>query len=257
MSMPITTPRLVSGTLAVCLGIGSLAGAATWQSDATLPGAKRYAFGARQGGTIYAIGGTPWVNGSDQDGTVYARSGGTWTELPPLDGMGAIIPLGGGVDDLGRIVMFGGIVLDNGEPGDNKVYDPIEGPQDTIADPSADAQPLGFAVATDDLGRLYWLGGGNGAGGGNSAHGERYTGSTDSWQTIADMPAAVAEACACFDGNGHVLVFGGFVANGSSRTADVKQYDVASNTWSDASVPDMPVAVSGARAVRGVDDRIY
>ena len=51
-------------------------------------------------------------------------------------------------------------------------------------------------------------------------------------------------------------MFGGFLF-GSERTAEVQRYDVATGTWSDTAIPDMPEAVSGARAVLGADDRVY
>jgi len=43
----------------------------------------------------------------------------------------------------------------------------------------------------------------------------------------------------------------------ATRLTNVASYDVASNTWSDAAVPDLPVALSGARAVLGADGRVY
>lgn len=236
--------------------IASSAAAAGWEAGGVLPAPKQHAFGVVHGGVVYAIGGTPWVNGGDQDGTVHRLVGGSWSAAAPMDGTGPTIPMGGGVDGLGRIVFFGGIAINNGDTGKNAVYDPVEGPTDDIADPSDLVQQLGFAFATDDLGRLYWLGGGNGASGGNSAHGERYDAGADAWTAIANLPGAVADGCACFDGAGHVLVFGGFGASGV-RSADVKRYEIATNSWSSTAVPDMPFAVSGARSVLGADQRVY
>ncbi|MBK9127504.1 MAG: hypothetical protein IPM13_06850 [Phycisphaerales bacterium] len=162
------------------------------------------------------------------------------------------------MDALGRIVLYGGYILDDGGPGDDKAYDPIEGPNVSVSARNAPASAIGhFAWAADDLGRLYGFGGGPGAGGPNSAHCDRYDGATDAWTVLSTMSTPVADACATYDGRGHMLVFGGIDQSGTARTANVAQYGIASNTWSDTAVPDLPVAISGARAILGADGRVY
>ncbi|MEP0847380.1 MAG: hypothetical protein HRF50_11265 [Phycisphaerae bacterium] len=247
--------------LAAWLTLSASALAQTWEPGPTLPtgGAPRqYAAGVNQNGVLYALGGTPWTNGVDGDGVVHQLVGATWVETAPLDGMGPVIGGAAGMDALGRIVLYGGYIMDDGGPGDDKAYDPNQGPNVSIAARNAPDSAIGhFAWAADDAGRLYGFGGGPGAGGPNSGYCDRYDGLADAWTVLAPMPTAVADACAAYDGNGHMLVFGGINQAGNARLANVAQYDIASNTWSDAAVPDMPVALSGARAVLGADGRIY
>jgi len=207
--------------IALCLTCGAAARAQTWQPAGVLPtgGAPRlYAAGVTHNGTIYTIGGTPWQNGADQDGVVHKLAGGVWYATAPLGGLGPIIGEAAGVDDLGRMVIYGGYVDGDGGPG--------------------------WAAAPARAARIPATATGN-------------TGSTDSWQTIAPMPTPAADGCAVYDGLGRILVFGGINAAGNARLTNVASYDVASNTWSDAAVPDLPVALSGARAVLGADGRVY
>jgi hypothetical protein len=111
------------------------------------------------------------------------------------------------------------------------------------------------------LNRIYSIGGGKG----REAVGEapnvalawRYIGLADTWEPIASMPSGVGDAAAVFDGNGHIFVIGGIVAVGGSRTPNVCRYDIASNSWSNTAIPDMPVAINGARAVLGANGWIY
>lgn len=251
----LATPRAIGLFTLMTLAMPSLAGAADWVSGGTLPAPKQHAFGVELGGTIYAIGGTPWTNGGDQDGTVYRLSGGVWSAAAALDGAGPAVPIGGGIDGLGRIDFFGGILVGNGDPGSNRVYDPTQGVLGSIANPPNGTQQLGFAFATDGSGRLYWLGGGSPPAASGAC--SRYTASSNSWTVIAPMPMPVASACACYDGAGHILVVGGIPAGSAAPTADVQQFDIVLGTWSSTSVPDLPAPVSGARAVLGADNRIY
>jgi len=211
------------------------------------------------GGTLYAIGGTPWANGGDQDGAVHRWVGGAWVTAAPLSGAGPVLGGAAGVDNLGRIVIYGGYVLgDDENAGPEATYDPVEGPQGGVASRPAPSSAVGFtAFARDAQGRLYGLGGGLGEANPSSGYCDRYDGAANAWEVLPPMPTPAADACAAYDGAGHVLVFGGIDASGSARLANVAQYDVASNTWSDSAVPDLPVALSGASAVLGADGRVY
>ena len=241
----------------------ALAGTPTWQPGPALPvnvAERTWAVGLNVNGALYALGGTPWRNPGDDDGAVHRLSSGasSWTELPAFDGLGPFIFQGGGVDNLGRIVIFGGELIDDPEeqPQDPFEYDPIDGPTGNLTDRSASAPYARFAWCTDSQHRIYSLGGGLGADGSNSTRCERYDGALDTWQVIAPMNSAVADAAAACDGS-RILVFGGFTATGAARTANVALYDIAANAWSDTAAPDMPVALSGARAVVGADGRWY
>jgi hypothetical protein len=246
----------LAAAVAVVAGCASRASAG-WESLGGMPGAKHHAFAIDVSGTQYVIGGPPWVAGSDSDGTVYRRLGGAWSVVQPIDGEGPVLGLGGGIDALGRIVLFGGINSENGDIAGGKVYDPSQGTAGSIADRPDMAPPSNFAVARDDLGRLYTIGGGNGTQGGNTGFVARYVASGDLWQTLANLPVGVANAAACDDGEGHILLFGGLNAAGTARSAEVWRYDIATNVWSSTAVPDLPVALSHAVAVRGRDARIY
>ncbi len=239
------------------------ASAQTWEPVTPLPTAgetRAHAVGVSHQGMLYAIGGTPWQNLGDMDGSVHRlpSGGGAWENVSPLGGMGPIIGQAAGVDALGRIVVYGGYILGDNGPGPVAEYEPIDGPTGTIADRNAPETATGYtAFATDEQGRLYGMGGGFGVGVPNSGYCDRYTAATNTWEVLAPLPTPVTDSCAAFDGNGHILVCGGINATGTDRTANVAQYDIASGTWSDTAIPDMPVALSGARAARGIDDRIY
>lgn len=249
-----------------CLGLatmGTNVTAQTWEPAPPLPtgGAARiYAAGVNNQGIIYAIGGTPWQNGGDMDGSVHRLPAGAaaWEVVSPLSGLGPVVGQAAGVDSLGRIVIYGGFVLNDGGPGEDTTYEPIDGPSGNIASRNAPENSIGYmAWAADGQGRLYGFGGGPGAGGPNSGYADRYDAGVDSWTQLATMPNPVADACAAYDGAGAILVCGGINAAGTSRIANVARYDIATNTWSDTSIPDLPVALSGARAARGIDGRIY
>lgn len=251
--------------LALLLLPAASALASQWEPAPALPtgGAPReFAVGLNVDGVIYALGGTPWVNGNDRDGSVHALpSGGAWTTAEPLGGMGPIVHQGAGVDVLGRIIVFGGRNIDNGDPGEGKVYDPIEGPTTTIADRSPLAPAENFAWCTDDAGRIYSLGGGPGAdasgGNPNSAYCERYDGVTDTWTPIAPLPVPMAAARAVYDGQGHILVLGGINEDASARLITVAHYTIATDAWSLSTVAELPTALSDHAAVLGADGRVY
>jgi len=239
----------------------------SWVTGPAMPTggeAKSHAIGIEQGGMLFVMGGPPWLSGDNEDGTVYSIpvGGSVWTEEIGFDGIGYIIGQGGGVDALGRIIIFGG-----GTPGDpGNAHPPfewntLEGPWHEHAERGTLAPEVGFAYCTDESSRIYSIGGGYGedASGSspNSAYCERFVGNLDIWEPIAPMPTALANAAACIDGLGHILVFGGISADGTTRLSQVLRYDIATDTWSSNAVAEMPVAVSDHRATIGADGRIY
>lgn len=255
--------RTMMNAVAMAVAITTQTMAQTWESAPTLPtgGAARIdAVGVNLNGTIYAIGGSPWQNGGDMDGGVQRLLPGaaSWESVSPLSGLGPVAGQAAGVDALGRIVVYGGHILGDDGAGDEAAYEPIDGPTGGVAARNAPESSIGnTAYTTDNELRLYGIGGGPGEGGPNSTHCDRYDATTDSWTMLAPMPSGVSDTCAAFDGNGFILVCGGIDAAGSARTANVARYDIAANAWSDSAIPDLPVALSGARAVRGIDGRIY
>ncbi len=242
---------------------GPGARAQSWVAAPAFPGTEPRldAAGLRVGGVIMAIGGSPLVDGADRDAPVHSLSPGdsAWITLTPLHG--AAIHRGVGVDTLGRVVVFGGLDPESGDLGDNCAYDPAAGLMTVIA-PRADGVPADwFAYCTDAQHRVYSLGGGPGplatVDNPNTGVAARYDAMGDAWESLPDMPTPVGAAAAVYDGRGHVLVLGGVIADGSARTANVAQFDVASGAWSDSAIPGMPVAISRHCAVLGADGRVY
>ncbi len=247
--------------LFIAAQVGIAAG--QWQSAPGFASTRKYVNGLNFGGSLYAIGGTPWQNGGDQDGAVDSRtlSAATWSPRVALEGIGPIVHQGAAVDNLGRMIVFGGVVLGSTDPGTDSVYDPSSGPTTAIASRSSQAPSDNFAFCTDGDGLVYSLGGGKGAsattGNPNKTRVERYDAATNSWSVLASMITACANAAAAYDGQGRILVFGGINSNASARLSNVAAYDIATNAWSDTTVPDLPVALSHARALLGSDGRVY
>ena len=245
----------------VMLAVPVSAHGQVWEAAGVVPtgGAPRqYAAGINSNGVLYAIGGTPWQNGGDQDGSVHRFKDGVWSVAAPVGGAGPIISTAAGVDALGRKVVYGGFVLGDDGAGPDRVYSHIEGLTTAIAARPTPDEAIGyFAWAQDAQNRLYGFGGGPGVDGPNSGYSDRYDALTDSWSSLAAMPTPAADACAVYDGAGHVLVIGGINIAGTARLANVAQYDIISDTWLDSAIPDLPIAVSGARAVLGADGRVY
>ncbi len=239
--------------------------AAQWQPAASFPepGARFDAAGLNHNGILYAIGGQPFVPGGDQTPIHYLDpndpNATTFSAGRPAEN--AIVRQGVGVDMLGRIVVFGGVngIDPEEDGGQTYQYDIVEGQWTGLADRSAAAPADYFAFATDDLGRIYSIGGGPGesadAGNPNAGYVERYLGPTDAWEVVAPLPVPVADAAAVNDGRGHLLVFGGFDTTASTRLATIQRYDVTTNTWT--LLADMPAALTGHCAATGVDGRVY
>lgn len=254
------------------LGIGSFVlfstgatHAAQWQPGPALPVSqpRLFAVGVNQNGTLLAIGGSPFSSGGAQDAPVHYLPLGATNWLAGTSVEGPIVRQGAGTDPAGRIVVFGGVdgADPEGDAGQVYVYDIVEGQWTGLADRTPAAPDDYFACATDAQHRIYSIGGGPGSSATvanpNSSHVERYIAGSDSWQTVAPMPHPLADGAACYDGNGRILVFGGFDAAASARLTDVLSYDVAADSWSTTAVPDMPIALTGHRAVLGADQRIY
>ncbi|MEZ6020973.1 MAG: kelch repeat-containing protein [Planctomycetota bacterium] len=254
------------------------AAAQTWELSVPFPDAstgRTEAVGLQVAGRVYAIGGRPLryendvVVGTPERGAAdYLTLGsGAWTHCKELDG--EIGSMGAGIDSLGRIVIFGGTQFgDTVADTRTQVYSPTLGTEvgPTLPDRSSDL-PY-FAHATDDLGRIYSLGGGPGdrsgvlgAGSNNSDLCERFDAAANGWFGIMPMPAPRAGAAACWDGQGHILVFGGYNADATQRTDTVFSFDVVAGTWS--TVATMPVGPAGdagysdQAAVLGSDGKIY
>lgn len=251
--------------------IGSVAHAQSWgvwQPGASLSTAglaKTHGIGLEFNGTIFVLGGTPWMNPPSEDPTVYSMpiGGATWTEEIGFDGYGGVLGQGGGVDNLGRIIIFGGDDI-NDPGGFDKLpfeWNQDEGPWHDHAARGALAPDTNLAYCMDESASIYSLGGGAGEAASfnnpNSTYCERFIGSLDIWEPIAPLPVGVAGAAASPDGLGGILVFGGISPDGSSRINEVQRYDMATNIWSVNLNATMPVGLSDHKATLGADGRIY
>ncbi|MEZ5963422.1 MAG: immunoglobulin domain-containing protein [Planctomycetota bacterium] len=235
--------------------------AQSWQAAGSLPtggAARTHCRAVQVGAAVYILGGTPFPSASEGAVHVlYPSNGGFGTPQFPLEE--ALLWVGIAVDNRNRIIVFGGQGAGN-VTGDDYEWTVTDGNNGGIAGRSSQAPDARFSVATNDANLVYSLGGGPGAAAStaqpNSARVERYDGVGNAWTVRAPMPSGRADAGACYDGQGHVLVAGGFDAVGVPTT-QVLQYDEATDTWSDSSVPPLPVPLTGLALVLGADQRVY
>ena len=219
----------------------------------TLTGSRRLAIGLNQNGTLVCLGGLPLKSGRD-----------IVTILPPgasafTDGQRMPSPtlgLGAGIDPLNRIVVFGGIEPGASTPNmDGFVYTTGGGGGAKIA--AKHVAVHDFAFASDDLHRLYSIGGATGASGSPGTDTvERYDAAANAWTVLAPLPEARVGATACYNGQGHIMVFGGIEPTSGLERLTVFSYDIAANSWSRLS--DAAIGTQAGRvAVLGADRLIY
>lgn len=217
-------------------------------------------------GRLLALGGAPWRSENDQGGPLergtahfLAPGASSWTLAKEFDGR--FDAMGVGVDALDRVVVFGPTEEGNASGSDKTwVYDTVLGTEALPPLALRNGSQARVSFATDELGRLYSIGGGPGAAGGNVTLVERYDALTDTWTVLAPLPSARAQGPAVYDGRGHVLVLGGYDAAGA-RTSTVLSYDIASDSWSTvASLPDPgsgETTYSNQAAALGADAQVY
>jgi len=112
-----------------------------------------------------------------------------------------------------------------------------------------------LAYAQDASGYAYAIGG---LGNNNAALSsvERYDSVSNSWKTVAALPAARYLFNAIFDGTNTLYTFGGRTnATAGGETATVLSYNVSGNSWS--TLAPMPVATAGSAAIAGADGKFY
>jgi len=142
-------------SVAMLTSVSSAQSWGNWQAGTTLPTngvAKTHSIGLEVNGTMFVLGGPPWMQSdSREDGTVFSipSTGGSWTEEIGFDGYGGLLAQGGGMDNLGRIMIFGGD--DPNNPGSNKPpfeWNQLEGPWHEHAERSPMPPRTGFATAS-------------------------------------------------------------------------------------------------------------
>ena len=85
---------------------------------------------------------------------------------------------------------------------------------------------------------------------------ERYDATTNSWTTLAPLPAPRVSATAAFDAHGHIIVIGGTDPATGFGTKTVFSYDIAADAWTQ--IGDAPgIADTGRVAALGADGLIY
>lgn len=251
----------------------------SWEAAPAFPGTgagRTEGAGVFHGGRLYALGGTPYRYANDVP-----------TQDPPDQGAADYLPLGAvawshgkelntkwgrmgvGVDSLGRLIGYGPAKKGQ-HVGTVKafIYDPVLGHETEPAIPDKLLGVTNFACATDAERRLYSIGGGpgdqaavNAAGFSNQSGVERFDAALNAWQLVAALPEARARAAAVYDGNGSILLFGGYGQNGAARTNTVWRYHVAANAWSLAALlpiePGGDDCFSDQRAVLGADGKVW
>ena len=170
--------------------------------------------------------------------------------------MGPIVGQVGGVDNMNRILVFAGHDAMSGDIGTIRAYTPTDGTTNELTDAINYAFD-NVATATDNLHRVYRMGGGQGAYGLNYGGVARYTATTDSWEALAYLPYTRSSVATTYDGQGHIWGFGGYTSFGLPRIYDTIRYTISTNTWESIGTSYLPVQTSNAKAVLGADGRIY
>ncbi len=215
-----------------------------------LTGSRRLAVGLNQNGTLLCLGGLPVKGGKDVVNTLIPGAA-LFTDAQRLPA--ATIGVGAGIDSSNRVIVFGGIEPNAATANVNGyVYTTGGGAGAAIANKNFAVQ--NFAFAQDNLHRLYSIGG---AGTTNAATAvERYDANSNSWTTLAAMPAGRIGATASYDGHGHIIVFGGTDSATAAATLSVFSYDIAANSWSQ--MTDAPIGTQVGRVAQlGADNLIY
>jgi N-acetylneuraminic acid mutarotase len=228
----------------------------TWEEAADVPsvggGVEGMSVGVTDAFIVAAYGFDPGV-GDTNTTRVYSIVNDTWT-------IGADAPLPGRSEGIGilrdgRLYSIGGrsaTVLNNLER-----YTKNTNTWVSLAPMPTARAGLGGAVSGK---YLYAIGGRTGTGGPCSGGAldtvERYNTQTNTWDTLASLPAARSDLAALAMGNGKIYVFGGCDATGSV-VGDVDVYTIATNTWSATPPPDLPTPRAGFYQVGFVGPRIY
>ena len=252
-----TLLRLAATAAATLATLLPAAHASGWEFAPSMPAPKARTFATKLDGALYMVGGSPWRNGTDQDGSVFRFANGVWTEAATLEGLGPAVGQGGGVDALGRILVFGGLIEGSGDLAESRWYDPLNGTDGTPASASIFNPPQNFGLAVDAQQRIYRIAGGCDECNNNQTICSRYDGLLDAWQQVAWVPWARSSVATADDGQGHIWGFGGYTSVGAWRIVDTIRYTVATDTWQTLGSVFLPVPTSDANAVLGADGKLY
>jgi RHS repeat-associated protein len=112
---------------------------------------------------------------------------------------------------------------------------------------------LGAATGPD--GRIYAIGGFNGALGGDLSAVEAYDSTTNAWSAVASLPTARFGLAVTAGSDGRIYAVGGAQHASADYLTTVEVYSPTSNTW--GTVASLPTARAFLAAVTGPDGRIY
>jgi N-acetylneuraminic acid mutarotase len=154
----------------------------------------------------------------------------------------------------GRIYVIGGVdnMSCNCQTSQVDVYTPQTDSWDTTSVASLPTPRNYAAAVTAPNGDVYVIGGHNNSSNASVATVEKYSPSSNTWHSVAPLPAPREGAGAVYT-NGHIYVVGG--ANGGAEQAAVEAYDPTTNTWS-ARAP-IPTPRHYLGAALGADGRVY
>jgi len=245
--------RLTSMTTlcAAAIVIAADCDAAVWETFDAFAGGRTGAVAVNDHGAIRVLGGAPYrcefdLPCQDPDlgaADVLMPGAAAWTTSAMLDGR--LERLGAGIDSLGRLIVFGWAGGPGATTGSTStvIYDPAIGFNSDLGLAGRNYNTTNFACVTDDLGRIYAIGGGPGAAATaidpNLPVVERYRADLDAWTPLAPLPEPLANTAAVFDSAGGVWVFGGYTEFGDARSSRVYRYDISTNTWS--LIGDLPM----------------
>ncbi|MBN9101942.1 MAG: protein kinase [Pseudonocardia sp.] len=206
----------------------------TWTDAIDLPVALHHAMAVSYRGAITVLGG--WIpNGSNLSATssnkVYSQQGGGWVELPPMPSAHVA---GGAIVVGDKIVVSGGQADGKLNPA-TEVFD---GTKWTTA-PDLPTPREHTAMVTDGT-YVYVVGGRALSSDKNSAVLERFDPKTDTWTSLAPMPAPRGGLGATFT-DGRIIAVGG--EEPTTVDNSVFSYDVKSDSWS--TLPPMPTPRHG------------
>jgi N-acetylneuraminic acid mutarotase len=224
----------------------------TWSTVASLPGVGRGNLPAATGpdGRIYAIGGLS-DSGAVSEVDAYDTTTNTWTVVAPMPG-GARSDFGAATGPDGRIYAIGGY------DGTNmlsrvEAYDTTTNSWTTEAPmPGGPREDLIAAMGSD--GRIYAIGGDGGSCTNVTDRVEAYDTSTNTWTTLASMPAGGRSNLAGATGpDGRIYAIGGVTC--SAYLSRVEGFNPDSDTWTTGQ--SMPTARHFEAVTTGPDGRIY
>jgi N-acetylneuraminic acid mutarotase len=216
-----------------------------WSTGVSLPAARGGAAAVEVNGNIAVAGGA--TTGSATEVDQLRTTSSSWSTLPRVN-YGQVSP--GLVPITNGLLYYGGGGTSGTSPTSAAYFDNLSGgTSHPVASMSTARAQL--AYATDSSGRAYAIGGlGNRSS--NLATVERYTPSTNSWASVAPLPASRSGAAAAYDGVGAIYVAGGSpTANGTTGSNTLYKYTVSTNTWS--ALAPLPLNIRDAAAVVGPD----